>query len=63
MEVLDLVTATIHVYSSILITEFNRELFHLDEMQRSEKNLGWEDLIFVPPGKSFSQHIQEVIKA
>ncbi|KAH7523617.1 hypothetical protein FEM48_Zijuj06G0030900 [Ziziphus jujuba var. spinosa] len=35
----------------------------LRKMERSEKNLGWEDLIFVPPGKSFSQHIQDVIKA
>ncbi|KAH9692525.1 protein TIC 22 [Citrus sinensis] len=28
----------------------------------SEKNSGWEDLIFIPPGKSHSQHIQEVAK-
>ncbi|KAL6317690.1 hypothetical protein AAG906_030444 [Vitis piasezkii] len=34
--------------------------FHL--MQTSEKNSGWEDLIFIPPGKSHSQHIQEVTK-
>ncbi|XP_042046894.1 protein TIC 22, chloroplastic-like [Salvia splendens] len=26
------------------------------------KNSGWEDLIFIPPGKSHSQHIQEVAK-
>ena len=32
-------------------------------MQASEKNSGWEDLIFIPPGKSFSQHIQDVVKA
>lgn len=31
-------------------------------MQTSEKNSGWEDLIFIPPGKSHSQHIQEVAK-
>lgn len=31
-------------------------------MQVSEKNSGWEDLIFIPPGKSFSQHIQDVSK-
>ncbi|XVE94883.1 hypothetical protein REPUB_Repub02eG0048100 [Reevesia pubescens] len=28
----------------------------------SEKNSGWEDLIFIPPGKSYSQHIQDVVK-
>ncbi|EXC19759.1 hypothetical protein L484_006334 [Morus notabilis] len=28
----------------------------------SEKDSGWEDLIFIPPGKSFSQHIQDVSK-
>ncbi|GER43319.1 Tic22-like family protein [Striga asiatica] len=32
----------------------------LKKMEISEKNSGWEDLIFVPPGKSHSQHIQEV---
>lgn len=32
-------------------------------MQTSEKNMGWEDLIFIPPGKSLSQHIQDVVKA
>ncbi|PIA46314.1 hypothetical protein AQUCO_01500080v1 [Aquilegia coerulea] len=26
----------------------------------SDKNSGWEDLIFIPPGKSYSQHVQEV---
>ncbi|KAL4649656.1 hypothetical protein ACB092_01G030000 [Castanea dentata] len=35
----------------------------LRKMEVSEKNLGWEDLIFIPPGKSHSQHIQEVLKA
>ncbi|CAA3002143.1 protein TIC 22, chloroplastic isoform X1 [Olea europaea var. sylvestris] len=34
----------------------------LKKMEMSEKNLGWEDLIFIPPGKSHSQHIQEVVK-
>ncbi|GMY28662.1 protein TIC 22, chloroplastic-like [Fagus crenata] len=35
----------------------------LRKMEVSENNLGWEDLIFIPPGKSHSQHIQEVLKA
>ncbi|KAH7567416.1 hypothetical protein ACOSP7_010707 [Xanthoceras sorbifolium] len=34
----------------------------LKKMEMSEKNSGWEDLIFIPPGKSHSQHIQEVAK-
>ncbi|KAI8011075.1 hypothetical protein LOK49_LG06G01952 [Camellia lanceoleosa] len=33
------------------------------KMEMSEKNSGWEDLIFIPPGKSQSQHIQEVANA
>ncbi|XP_050214091.1 protein TIC 22, chloroplastic isoform X2 [Mercurialis annua] len=32
----------------------------LRKMEISEKNSGWEDMIFIPPGKSHSQHIQEV---
>ncbi|PON94177.1 Tic22-like [Trema orientale] len=32
----------------------------LRKMEISEKNSGWEDLIFIPPGKSYSQHIQDV---
>ncbi|KAF2309825.1 hypothetical protein GH714_005286 [Hevea brasiliensis] len=32
----------------------------LRKMEISEKNSGWEDLIFIPPGKSCSQHIQEM---
>ncbi|KAL5705756.1 Protein TIC 22 [Ranunculus cassubicifolius] len=32
----------------------------LKKMEMSEKNSGWEDLIFIPPGKSYSQHFQEV---
>ncbi|XP_010447255.1 PREDICTED: protein TIC 22, chloroplastic isoform X2 [Camelina sativa] len=28
----------------------------------SEKNSGWEDVIFIPPGRSYAQHMQEVIK-
>ncbi|KAF5200433.1 Tic 22 protein [Thalictrum thalictroides] len=32
----------------------------LKKMEMSDKNSGWEDLIFIPPGKSYSQHIQEV---
>ncbi|VFQ65666.1 unnamed protein product [Cuscuta campestris] len=35
----------------------------LIKMQKSEKNSGWEDLIFVPPGKSHSQHIQDIAKS
>uniref|UniRef100_A0A7N0TQP1 Protein TIC 22, chloroplastic n=1 Tax=Kalanchoe fedtschenkoi TaxID=63787 RepID=A0A7N0TQP1_KALFE len=35
----------------------------LKKMEMSEKNSGWEDLIFVPPGKSHSQHLQEVAHA
>ncbi|KAL6296264.1 hypothetical protein ACE6H2_004406 [Prunus campanulata] len=35
----------------------------LRKMELSEKNSGWEDLIFIPPGKSYSQHIQDVVKA
>ncbi|XP_024970218.1 protein TIC 22, chloroplastic isoform X2 [Cynara cardunculus var. scolymus] len=35
----------------------------LKKMETSEKNSGWEDLIFIPPGKSHSQHLQEVVKA
>ncbi|KAG2666368.1 hypothetical protein I3843_15G053400 [Carya illinoinensis] len=35
----------------------------LRKMETSERNSGWEDLIFIPPGKSHSQHIQEVLKA
>ncbi|XP_024029385.1 protein TIC 22, chloroplastic [Morus notabilis] len=34
----------------------------LRKMEVSEKDSGWEDLIFIPPGKSFSQHIQDVSK-
>ncbi|KAL8523312.1 hypothetical protein ACS0TY_013329 [Phlomoides rotata] len=32
----------------------------LRKMEISEKNSGWDDLIFIPPGKSHSQHIQDV---
>ncbi|KAK7283301.1 hypothetical protein RIF29_12726 [Crotalaria pallida] len=32
----------------------------LKKMEMSERNSGWEDLIFIPPGKSHSQHIQEI---
>ncbi|KAL9247422.1 hypothetical protein vseg_020855 [Gypsophila vaccaria] len=35
----------------------------LKRMEISEKNSGWEDFIFIPPGKSQSQHLQEVAKA
>lgn len=33
----------------------------LKKMEMNETNSGWEDLIFIPPGKSHSQHIQEVV--
>ncbi|KAG0470022.1 hypothetical protein HPP92_016137 [Vanilla planifolia] len=32
----------------------------LKKMEINEKNYGWEDLIFIPPGKSCTQHINEV---
>ncbi|KAL6508607.1 Protein TIC 22, chloroplastic [Orobanche gracilis] len=32
------------------------------KMEISKKNLGWEDLIYIPPGRTHSQHIQEVTK-
>ncbi|XP_058089362.1 protein TIC 22, chloroplastic isoform X1 [Magnolia sinica] len=32
----------------------------LKKMEMNNKNSGWEDLIFIPPGKSYSQHIKEV---
>lgn len=35
----------------------------LKRMEMSEKNSGWDDLIFIPPGKSHSQHLQDVVKA
>ncbi|KAM3342032.1 protein TIC 22, chloroplastic [Capsicum galapagoense] len=35
----------------------------LKKMEISQRNSGWEDLIFIPPGKSHSQHIQDVRKA
>ncbi|XP_058222790.1 protein TIC 22, chloroplastic isoform X1 [Rhododendron vialii] len=33
----------------------------LKKMEMNKTNSGWEDLIFIPPGKSHSQHIQEVM--
>ncbi|KAI3864951.1 hypothetical protein MKX03_008728 [Papaver bracteatum] len=35
----------------------------LKKMEVNDKNSGWEDLIFIPPGKSYSQHLQEVASA
>ncbi|KAK9096910.1 hypothetical protein Sjap_022407 [Stephania japonica] len=35
----------------------------LKKMEMNEKNSGWEDIIFIPPGKSYSQHINEVAVA
>ncbi|XP_010527033.1 PREDICTED: protein TIC 22, chloroplastic-like [Tarenaya hassleriana] len=34
----------------------------LRKMETSERNSGWDDLIFIPPGRSYAQHIQEVAK-
>ncbi|CAH2077058.1 unnamed protein product [Thlaspi arvense] len=34
----------------------------LRKMESSEKNSGWEDVIFIPPGRSYAQHMQDVIK-
>ncbi|KAK4429002.1 protein, chloroplastic [Sesamum alatum] len=34
----------------------------LKKMEINGKNSGWEDLIFIPPGKSHSQQIQDVTK-
>ncbi|KAK1313792.1 hypothetical protein QJS10_CPA06g02349 [Acorus calamus] len=31
----------------------------LKKMEINSKNSGWEDLIFIPPGKSYSQHLKE----
>jgi hypothetical protein len=28
--------------------------------QINERDSGWDDLIFIPPGKSLNQHINEV---
>ncbi|GAB2292178.1 Protein TIC 22, chloroplastic [Dionaea muscipula] len=35
----------------------------LRKMETSEKNSGWEKLIFIPPGKNYSEHIEEVANA
>ncbi|XP_010939432.1 protein TIC 22, chloroplastic isoform X1 [Elaeis guineensis] len=32
----------------------------LKKMEMNDKNSGWDDLIFIPPGKSYMQHINEV---
>ncbi|KAG1342253.1 protein TIC 22, chloroplastic [Cocos nucifera] len=32
----------------------------LKKMEMNDKNSGWDDLIFIPPGKSHTQHINEV---
>ncbi|WVZ81992.1 hypothetical protein U9M48_029310 [Paspalum notatum var. saurae] len=32
----------------------------LKKMEINERNSGWDDLIFIPPGKSLNQHIDEV---
>ncbi|RID77562.1 hypothetical protein BRARA_A00464 [Brassica rapa] len=34
----------------------------LRKMERSEKISGWEDVIFIPPGRSYAEHMQEVTK-
>ncbi|CAD6343839.1 unnamed protein product [Miscanthus lutarioriparius] len=35
----------------------------LKKMEINERNSGWDDLIFIPPGKSLNQHINEVTQA
>lgn len=32
----------------------------LKKMEINDRNSGWDDLIFIPPGKSLNQHINEV---
>ncbi|KAL5992789.1 hypothetical protein ACLOJK_013708 [Asimina triloba] len=32
----------------------------LKKLEMSDKDSGWEDLIFIPPGKSYTQHIKQV---
>nr|CAB3467449.1 unnamed protein product [Digitaria exilis] len=32
----------------------------LKKMEINERNSGWDDLIFIPPGKNLNQHINEV---
>lgn len=32
----------------------------LKKMEINERDSGWDDLIFIPPGKSLNQHINEV---
>ncbi|XP_074579286.1 protein TIC 22, chloroplastic [Curcuma longa] len=32
----------------------------LKKMEMNDKNSGWDDLIFIPPGKSYTEHINEV---
>ncbi|KAL5225924.1 hypothetical protein ABZP36_012563 [Zizania latifolia] len=32
----------------------------LKKMETNDRNSGWDDLIFIPPGKSLNQHINEV---
>ncbi|XP_006655906.3 protein TIC 22, chloroplastic [Oryza brachyantha] len=32
----------------------------LKKMEMNERNSGWDDLIFIPPGKNLNQHINEV---
>ncbi|KAG6525177.1 hypothetical protein ZIOFF_015129 [Zingiber officinale] len=33
----------------------------LKKMEINDKNSGWDDLIFIPPGKSYTQNIKEVV--
>ncbi|THU51450.1 hypothetical protein C4D60_Mb06t31180 [Musa balbisiana] len=32
----------------------------LKKMEMNDKNSGWDDLIFIPPGKSYTEHINKV---
>eukprot|EP01018_Ginkgo_biloba_P005560 Gb_32546 [translate_table: standard] len=33
----------------------------LKKMEENKINSGWEDLVFIPPGKSSSEHIQKIL--
>jgi len=33
----------------------------LKKMEESKKRTGWDDVVFIPPGKSSTEHIQKVL--
>lgn len=47
----------------VKVYPLNSHLLCLLWWQASEKNSGWEDMIFIPPGKGRSQHVKEVAEA